>query len=113
MKAEGQAHHRFWGEYSAVIGLTFKDDKQAQAALYSLPGWRVAKSVPNGVVCVVADKPYEGVLNLNEEIDRLVSFGAKREKILSFKYSVDYGEPFTVDIPHPDELKTEQLEIDL
>lgn len=94
--AKGQLRHRFWGTYSAAIGLQFVNASDAQQALPLLgAGWR---NSTNPVVLV-----WEGdTAALDACEGRLVGFGADAKAIRSLAHSVDYGDPFTVSIPIPD-----------
>ncbi len=97
-KAQGQARHRFWGKYSALIALSFDDEQQAAEAHAVLGDrWRVpgnASTVPNLRRCLL----YAGSdPELKTTVATLESYGAKG--VLSLAHSVDFGEPFTVTIP--------------
>lgn len=94
IKAEGQLGHRFHGEYSAVIGLWFEEAEQANLALASNKlgqGWQVS-DVKDSALVWVGDSEA-----LNKCEDCLEALGADRKKISSLKYSVDYGEKFSIE----------------
>lgn len=89
IRCDGRLRHRFWGSYSALIGLRFANESHALAALPLLgAGWAQAKDMPDCLVWV-GDKD-----SLERVTDVLVSFGAERKAIASLARSVDYGEPF-------------------
>ena len=101
-KATGQLRHRFWGNYSALIGLGFDSEAHAKAALTSGKlgeGWKPGKD-PRAIVWVGDAKALEGVK------DKLEASGADRRKIDSVAKSIDYGERFNVEIEasSPDQL---------
>ena len=92
-KASGLLRHRFWGTYSAVIGLEFQDEMMAKAALRVLGAadWKMGDKVKKCLVWVGEDT--------DQVTEVLVSFGADASKIHSIAKSIDYGESFTVSIP--------------
>jgi hypothetical protein len=91
--AKGLLRHRFWGTYSAAIGLEFKDEVMAKAALRVLGAadWKVGDKVKKCLVWVGEDT--------DQVTEVLVSFGADANKIHSIAKSIDHGEFFTVSIP--------------
>lgn len=92
-KARGQLRHRFWGEYSAVIALEFESQKHAADCLSVLgEGWGVGEKNKNVLVWVGNSSELEECTKV------LVSFGAEEKKIASIAKSIDYGEPFEVNI---------------
>ena len=115
MKAYGLARHCFFGEYSAKIALRFDDAESASLALPALKqdfndpvsdacgrrveprGWFQPSEVPDLLYVWCADDDLLAV------VDRLVAFGAVREKILSLAHSIDSEEPFDVDVPIVDD----------
>lgn len=115
MKAKGQTRHRFWGKYSAHIVLQFDTQEEALKAMPLLnldikfgeyktasgnmkasEGWHHLThgqgEVQRALFIEVADPALEKV------VDRLVLFGAERNKILSLAKSVDHGEVFEINI---------------
>ncbi len=87
----GQLRHRFWGDYSAVIGIVFDNAADANLALPKLGAdW----SSNNETVIWSGNSEQLKIQKKN-----LASFGADEDKIDSIKYSVDYGEPFNIKIP--------------
>lgn len=91
-KADGQLRHQFFGTYSAVIALVFQDAYQANQVLPLLgSGWKVG-SKPQALVWMGNGEELEGCKEV------LGSFGADTDKIDSCAKSIDYGEPFTVEI---------------
>lgn len=127
IKAEGQARHRFWGEYSAHIGLFFGSKEDAEMAIPILNagmsfgrfytagggytesiGWHTVKhgqgEASRAVLVEVAEPA------LSRVIARLVSFGAIKKDILSCSKSIDYGLPFHVEIEVGDK---DQTKLDL
>jgi hypothetical protein len=95
MRAHGHLRHRFWGEYSAVIALKFDTPEEAAKALKELPDWKAAETAPSCITWVGDSAALELVK------DKLETLGAERKKIDSIAKSIDYGEPFTVDVPEP------------
>lgn len=114
-KAIGQARHRFWGEYSAVIALKFDSEEELKNALPQLKvevvgdylhasghrelcqGFSQVKEQTNSCVAFTA-----GVM-LDRIVDKLVEFGADRRKILSMAKSINYGERFEINVPWKDD----------
>jgi len=87
--AHGRLRHRFWGTYSAAIGLMFRDAADASACLPMLgDGWHVSPTQPAALVWSGDSKALDAC------IETLVRFGARREAIASLAKSIDYGEPF-------------------
>ena len=90
IKANGILRHRFWGEYSAVIGLVFDNSVYAQLALEKLgERWKVGKD-PKNLTWMGNSEELDLVTKI------LVSFGAEEKKIASIAKSIDYGEPFAI-----------------
>jgi hypothetical protein len=91
-KAKGQLRHRFRGEYSAVIALAFDSDYECKEALKRLgESWKPANS-PKALV-------WAGNFDQLETCKALLgSFGADVKKIDSMRKSVDYGEPFEIEV---------------
>lgn len=94
VKAKGRLRHRFFGEYSAVVGLEFADGASARDAARTLGWpWTVGTSSDRVLVAVF------DAAALDAAKKRLGAFGADVKKIDSLRKSVDYGEPFEVVIP--------------
>lgn len=93
VRARGRLRHRFHGEYSAAMALEFESQADAVAALGVL-GVPWTKSPAPTVLLAVVDSA-----TLNLEKTRLGSMGADEKAIDSVAHSVDYGDPFTVDVP--------------
>jgi hypothetical protein len=92
--ARGQLRHHFFGTYSATIILCFEDNKSAEDSLKVLGAdWKLGEK--HKMVLVWTGESEE----LEKIKDQLESFGAVRDKIDSIKYSIDYGEEFSVKIP--------------
>lgn len=94
VRCAGQLRHRFWGEYSAVIGVWTVDPADHAALAAALPDW---EDVPG-------ERPARRIIVSGEaEIaaaeDTLERLGADRRKIGSVAKSIDYGEPFTFLVP--------------
>lgn len=95
VRARGRLRHRFWGEYSAVIALEFGSVEQARAALPVLAEsepWHLSRE-PRCLVAVVNRTALDRIKL------QLWRFGADEKAIDSCRTSIDYGEPFTVDVP--------------
>lgn len=128
MKAKGLLRHRFWGEYSAHIILEFESREDAEKAkeilnndiefgdflsanggLYESSGWGLIpyrdKAKVECMLSVEAADP-----GLARIIERLVKYGADEKKITSMAKSIDYGEPFTIEIPQENK---DQLVLDI
>lgn len=93
-KANGLLAHHFWGTYCATIALEFDTSEYAQDALRVLEDvWTVHEKMNNVLV-------FHGQKELLSEVEKtLVKYGADSKKMTSLAKSVDYGEPFTVEIP--------------
>lgn len=87
--AKGQLRHHFWGDYKATIGLKFHDQVLAAHALPQFQGFTQSDAV---LVWFGGGDDFARVKAL------LVSMGADEDKIDSCATSIDYGEPFTVDV---------------
>ena len=91
--AHGRLRHQFFGEYSAIIALEFRCVPDAELALPKLgEGWYEGKHAN----FLVWDGSAEELSKCKEVLG---SFGADVDAIDSLRYSVDYGEKFTVRIP--------------
>jgi hypothetical protein len=102
--ANGRLRHHFWGEYSATIGLHFATADLAAAAAPKLAPFHVSETVPEALVfhgSGDALKNAEAVLEAH---------GADMAKVGSLAKSIDFGEPFTVEVDlTPDGPAVEQL----
>lgn len=90
--AHGRLRHHFWGDYHATIIVKFANADLAARAL-ELPqfiGWKVHQTEPAALVFHGTGKVLKHVQNV------LVSLGASRAKMDSVRYSIDFGEPFTI-----------------
>lgn len=93
MKARGQLRHRFWGTYSAVIGLVFASEAEAMEARQTLgDDWQPSDKHPAALLWVGDSDALERVS------DVLEAHGADRKKISSIAKSIDYGEPFEIEL---------------
>lgn len=103
--AMGRARMHFWGDFHATIGLQFHNaDLAAKAKDAALPEFKIGDKHANVLVWHGKDPELENVLT------KLASLGADRDKILSCKYSIDLGEPFTINVdltPATTEVQTE------
>lgn len=104
--AKGQLQHHFWGEYAATIALKFATEALALQSLPQLPGFERHSSVPSALI-------YHGTGDdLKNTEDLLVSLGANRKKLTSLAKSIDYGEPFTIEVNlTPEGPQAEQLSL--
>jgi hypothetical protein len=94
MKAHGQLRHHFHGEYSATIAVQFESAEHADQALSKLgDGWKVGDKASNALIWFGNSE----ALKKCKEI--LVGYGADEKKIDSCAKSIDYGEPFDIDVP--------------
>ena len=90
--AKGQLQHHFWGEYSATIALQFANADLASQALPQLPGFEVHSKVSSALI-------YHGTgddLKATEAL--LIAKGANPKKLRSLAKSIDFGEPFTIEM---------------
>ena len=108
VKADGILSHKFHGTYSSVIGLQFSNENAAQDALSTLgDSWKVGEE--NATVLV-----WSGDRDSLESIKvKLKGYGlqvkpctykhckdhCKNAEIDGLPHSIDYGPPFTVEIP--------------
>lgn len=95
MQAKGRLRHRFWGDYSAVIALTFNSASDAERALKILTDFKVHPEYPDSLVWTGNSEQLEQIKTV------LGEHGADVQKIDSLKYSIDYGEPFEIDVLPP------------
>ena len=126
--AKGLVRHRFWGEYSASIGLLFDSVEEKDIALSILnqrndfgdfknalggrsvsKGWRDIKDgqgdAKRALFCDVADPV------LTEIVEQFTLWGAEKKKILSLAKSIDHGEDFEINIPYEDQAQ-QQLQLE-
>lgn len=103
--ADGQLKHHFWGEYKATMVLVFDNEQMLAAALNTnnFPTWK--KSNTNSTAIIWFGSSDE----LDVEIEKLVSYGAKREKIASIAKSIDFGEPFKISFEAKDPRQIEMF----
>jgi hypothetical protein len=94
LPARGILFHHWYGDYSASIGLMFVDEGAAKAALLLLgdDAWKVSQKNP-----AMLRGSFDNVA-VDAVTEKLVSFGAERDKIQSIRFSIDQGEPFTVTV---------------
>lgn len=105
-KVKGFVRHRFWGEYSASIALKFESPEILKECLPHLStepsrylnagggystceGWRQLDCPREKYAMIELADP-----QLSQMVDRFVSLGADKKKILSMAKSIDYGEEF-------------------
>lgn len=94
VRGRGRLAHRFHGTYSAAIALEFESLSEARTALGVLgEPWKLSPRDGRFLVCSV-----DGAA-LGVEKEKLGRYGADVGAIDSLRKSVDYGEPFTVDVP--------------
>lgn len=112
LKVKGQLRHRFFGDYSAKIGLKFESEQQAKAAL---PLIKARLPEPMEMVREADGRlNYGGIFESNNDQVLLLmvasqdmnavkallsSWGADPEAIDSVATSIDFGQPFTCEIP--------------
>ncbi len=94
IKGKGQLRHRFHGEYSAVIILIWETVQDASDSVKMMGGpWTIHNTEPRATV-------WQGNSDdLAVCTERLVEYGAEREKIASLAKSIDFGEKFEITIP--------------
>ncbi len=103
--AKGILAHHFWGTYQASMALMFDDINAARDAQAVLgEPWKVSEKNPGVLNCFVNSEQLDGVKLA------LGLFGAEVDKIDSVRFSVDYGEWFSVLIPV---IPSEQVELPL
>lgn len=95
--AKGRLRHRFWGEYSALIALSFDTKEHCTTALPVLNEPRIAQwlqspNEPRAVLTCVNSAELDKVKT------HLAGFGADPDAIDSLAHSVDFGDPFTIEI---------------
>lgn len=91
---EGQMRHTLYGDYGGIIALALKSESCAEIILKVLKvqdsKWN--RSPTNSNVLVWRGNSQE----VKEVTELLGKYGANKKAITSMKYSVDFGEPFTV-----------------
>jgi hypothetical protein len=93
MTGYGRLQHHFWGVYCATIGLKFDSIAHAlQAQQIAFPMFEASDNNP----CVLVF--HGGGSELKAAESALRAHGADMRKVGSLKYSIDYGEPFTVTV---------------
>jgi len=93
IQGKGQLRHCFFGSYSAVIALSFTNPSDASLALPLLgQGWKIAETESRALIW----QGDSAQLSACKEV--LGSFGADTKKIDSLAKSVDFGEPFQVEL---------------
>lgn len=98
--AKGQLQHHFWGDYKATIVLLFHSRELAEQALAKLPGFALHHVDKRALVFFGGGDKLKAVEQLLKE------YHADLKKVTSLAKSIDYGEPFTVEIdltPEPTE----------
>jgi hypothetical protein len=102
--ANGQLLHHWWGEYSASIGLRFATAALAAEAAPQLAPFHVSSVEPTALV-------FHGKGAELQAAERVLrTHGANMKKVGSLRFSIDHGEPFTIEVnltpagPQPDQL---------
>lgn len=89
----GQLKHHFWGDYAASIGVKFHSADLAKLAQErALPQFTINEQHPEVLQFHGTGAALKGAEAA------LVAAGADRKKIGSLRFSIDYGEPFTVEV---------------
>lgn len=102
IKGNGLLQHHFWGTYCATMCVEFNSPEDAVLVLLVFGDtWEQDKKAKNCIVFHGSDP------ELEIEINKLVGFGADKNKICSLAKSIDYGEEFTVkvNVPNPDQIE--------
>ena len=103
MIARGRLQHHFWGEYCATIVLIFGSEYcalQAHSAVF--PMFKVHDTDIRVLIGTFSKAQLRTVESL------LRQHGADMDKVSSLRYSIDYSEPFTIDVKLSDgSLQTE------
>jgi hypothetical protein len=90
--ANGQLRHHWWGDYSATIGLRFATAAFASQAAPLLAPFHVSETVPEALV-------FHGKGAALKAAERVLrTHGADMKKVGSLRFSIDHGEPFTVEV---------------
>jgi hypothetical protein len=104
VKAEGILRHHFWGTYYATVGLVFDNEFEANCALDSgklHKAFKNAEKKKNALACFVDSDV------LKEIETNLGSLGADVKAIASLAHSVDFGDPFFIELDVTDPRQTE------
>lgn len=93
--ADGRLQHHFWGEYRASMVLVFDNAPMLDAALAAgkFKNWERSEKRPETVL-----QWFGSGDELDLAVEELVAHGAQKEKIASIAKSIDYGEPFEVEL---------------
>jgi hypothetical protein len=107
--AKGQLQHHFWGNYVATIALIFASRELAEkAAPHLVPFHLPDNANAPGLVF------HGGGAELKAAEATLKAHGANMKKVGSLAKSIDYGEPFTIEVElAPAGPKAEQLAFEL
>lgn len=93
MRAKGQLKHHFWGTYAASVWLVFESATEAAVALAGpFAAWKANPKHPDTIGFHGSDPQLQAQLNI------LAAHGADLKRVSSLAKSIDYGEPFEVDI---------------
>tara|TARA_Y100000004_G_scaffold80752_2_gene90763 strand:+ start:2325 stop:2717 length:393 start_codon:yes stop_codon:yes gene_type:complete len=112
-ECEGRVRQRYWGDFSIMVLLTFRNEEEARKALPALQqgftpsdhfkdavgdtceslGWSQGKEYTDMLIVEA------GGDDVDKVVLQLVEHGADEPKILSCKHSIDWGEEFTCSIP--------------
>jgi hypothetical protein len=95
VKAEGILAHHFWGTYYATVGLVFDNEFEAKCALDSgklYKTFKQSEKKTNALVCMVKSDV------LDEIKKNLATFGADVKAIDSVAHSIDFGDPFFIEL---------------
>lgn len=90
--AKGQLQHHFWGTYHASIGLLFHSAELAAQAQKAFPLFTQSTSLPTCLTFRGKDP------ELKAALASLYAHGADKRKVESVAHSIDYGDPFTVEV---------------
>lgn len=94
IRGKGQLAHHFHGTYWATIAIGFETEADARVALGVLgEPWKLGAKHPEALLCSVDSAKLEPVKV------QLGQLGADVKAIDSVRKSVDYGEPFTIEVP--------------
>jgi len=93
VKARGQLKHHFWGTYVASVWLVFDSPLDAEVARSQVfTEWKTNPEHLDTIGFHGSDPL------LTAQLDLLEAHGADRDLVESCAKSIDYGEPFTVDV---------------
>lgn len=94
IRGKGQLAHHFHSPYWASLAIGFGNEAEAREALRVLgEPWKLGTKHPEAIVCSVDRAALEAVKQ------QLGQLGADVSAIDSVRKSVDYGDPFTIDVP--------------